>query len=200
MKNVRIKETDNESIARVVSEVNDFKAFNMQENSIDALLEKEKAAKFNAEVEKANEQFEAKGKDFEESKEKIDYDITKAEIKPMFSRVLLQPFKVNPFQKMEVKNGIIVDAGGYSPRTDFNPVTGKYEEMPEFMSTGCVIETGPDVKYLKEGDCVFYRRDTAVPVPFFKGGFVSLDEKQIVAVVNEGLQERFNKIKNDGRE
>ena len=181
MKNVRIKSTENEKIAQVVADADDYKSFNMQENSIDALLEKEKAAKFNAEVDKVN------------------YDITKAEIKPTFSRVLIQPFKVNPFQKMEVKNGIIVDTGGYNPHTQFNHQTGRYEEQPEFIVTGCVIEVGPEVKYLKEGDVVYYRRDTSVPVPFFKGGFVSLDEKQIIAVVNEGLQERFDKINDNGR-
>ena len=199
MKNVRIKSTENEKIAQVVADADDYKSFNMQENSIDALLEKEKAAKFNAEVDKANEQLEKANKDFEDSKDKVNYDITKAEIKPTFSRVLIQPFKVNPFQKMEVKNGIIVDTGGYNPHTQFNHQTGRYEEQPEFIVTGCVIEVGPEVKYLKEGDVVYYRRDTSVPVPFFKGGFVSLDEKQIIAVVNEGLQERFDKINDNGR-
>ena len=52
-----------------------------------------------------------------------------------------------------------------------------------------------DFELIKEGDVIFYRIDTAVPVPFFKQGFVSLAESQIIAVVNEGLQDRFNNIK-----
>ena len=68
------------------------------------------------------------------------------------------------------------------------------EEQKEFIVTGCVIEVGPETKYLKEGDVVYYRRDTVVPVPFFKQGLVSLAENQVIAVVNEGLTERFNNV------
>lgn len=195
MKDVRIFSTNNEKLAQEARGVNDSLIFNMSENTVDNLIQKEKASKFNSEVEQYNEQLEKNNKDFEESKDKVNYDIEKAEIKPMFNRVLVQQFKVNPFQRMEVKGGIIVDTGGYNPHTQFNQQSGKYEEQDQFIVTGCVIEVGPETKYLKEGDVIYFRKDTAVPVPFFKQGFVSLGESQIIAVVNEGLQDRFNKIK-----
>ena len=195
MNNVRICTTNNEKLAQEARGVNDSLVFNMSENTVDNLIQKEKASKFNSEVEQYNERLEKNNKDFEESKDKINYDIEKAEIKPMFNRVLVQQFKVNPFQRMEVKGGIIVDTGGYNPHTQFNQQSGKYEEQDQFIVTGCVIEVGPETKYLKEGDVIYFRKDTAVPVPFFKQGFVSLGESQIIAVVNEGLQDRFNKIK-----
>lgn len=195
MNNVRICTTNNEKLAQEARGVNDSLVFNMSENTIDNLIQKEKASKFNSEVEQYNERLEKNNKDFEESKDKINYDIEKAEIKPMFNRVLVQQFKVNPFQKMEIKGGIIVDTGGYNPHTQFNQQSGKYEEQDQFIVTGCVVEVGPETKYLKEGDVIYFRKDTAVPVPFFKQGFVSLGESQIIAVVNEGLQDRFNKIK-----
>lgn len=195
MKDVRIFSTNNEKLAQEARGVNDSLVFNMSENTVDNLIQKEKASKFNSEVEQYNEQLEKNNKDFEESKDKVNYNIEKAEIKPMFNRVLVQQFKVNPFQKMEVKGGIIVDTGGYNPHTQFNQQSGKYEEQDQFIVTGCVIEVGPETKYLKEGDVIYFRKDTAVPVPFFKQGFVSLGESQIIAVVNEGLQDRFNKIK-----
>lgn len=195
MNNVRICTTNNEKLAQEARGVNDSLVFNMSENTVDNLIQKEKASKFNSEVEQYNEQLEKNNKDFQESKDKVNYDIEKAEIKPMFNRVLVQQFKVNPFQKMEVKGGIIVDTGGYNPHTQFNQQSGKYEEQDQFIVTGCVIEVGPETKYLKEGDVIYFRKDTAVPVPFFKQGFVSLGESQIIAVVNEGLQDRFNKIK-----
>lgn len=191
MKNVRINSTENEKIAQEALGTNHL-SFNMKENSIEDLVQQEKARKFNSELEKINEQLEKSNADFKESQDKVDYDINKAEIKPLFNRVLIQPFKQNPFQKMEVKNGIIVDAGGYNPHTQLNPQSGKYEEQDQFIITGCILEVGPEVKYLMEGDVVYYRKDTAVPVPFFKQGFVSLAESQIIAVVNEGLQERFS--------
>ena len=195
MKDVRIFSTNDEKLAQEARGANDSLIFNMSENTVDNLIQKEKASKFNSEVEQYNEQLEKINKDFEESKDKVNYNIEKAEIKPMFNRVLVQQFKVNPFQKMEVKGGIIVDTGGYNPHTQFNQQSGKYEEQDQFIVTGCVIEVGPETKYLKEGDVIYFRKDTAVPVPFFKQGFVSLGESQIIAVVNEGLQDRFNKIK-----
>ena len=196
MKDVRLYSTENEKIAKeLLGTDSNFTSVNMKENSLDSLIKKEKARKFNSEVEKYNEKLEQNNKDFEESQAKVAYDISKAEIKPMFSRILVQPFKVNPFQKMKVENGLIIDTGGYTPHTQLNEQTGRYEEQKQFIVTGCVIEVGPEVKYLKEGDVIFYRVDTAVPVPFFKQGFVSLAESQIIAVVNEGLQDRFNNIK-----
>ena len=196
MKDVRLYSTENEKIAReLLGTDSNFTSVNMKENSIDSLIKKEKARKFNSEVEKYNEKLEQNNKDFEESQDKVEYDISKAEIKPMFSRILVQPFKVNPFQKIKVENGLIIDTGGYTPHTQLNEQTGRYEEQKQFIVTGCVVEVGPEVKYLKEGDVIFYRVDTAVPVPFFKQGFVSLAESQIIAVVNEGLQDRFNNIK-----
>ena len=196
MKDVRLYSTENEKIAReLLGTDSNFTSVNMKENSLDSLIKKEKASKFNSEVEKYNEKLEQNNKDFKESQDKVEYDISKAEIKPMFSRILVQPFKVNPFQKIKVENGLIIDTGGYTPHTQLNEQTGRYEEQKQFIVTGCVIEVGPEVKYLKEGDVIFYRIDTAVPVPFFKQGFVSLAESQIIAVVKEGLQDRFNNIK-----
>ena len=196
MKDVRLYSTENEKIAKELLGIDsNFTSVNMKENSLDSLIKKEKARKFNSEVEKYNEKLEQNNKDFEDSQDKVEYDISKAEIKPMFSRILVQPFKVNPFQKMKVENGLIIDTGGYTPHTQLNEQTGRYEEQKQFIVTGCVVEVGPEVKYLKEGDVIFYRVDTAVPVPFFKQGFVSLAESQIIAVVNEGLQDRFNNIK-----
>ena len=196
MKDVRLYSTENEKIAKeLLGTDSNFTSVNMKENSLDSLIKKEKARKFNSEVEKYNEKLEQNNKDFEESQDKVEYDISKAEIKPMFSRILVQPFKVNPFQKMKIENGLIIDTGGYTPHTQLNEQTGRYEEQKQFIVTGCVVEVGPEVKYLKEGDVIFYRIDTAVPVPFFKQGFVSLAESQIIAVVNEGLQDRFNNIK-----
>lgn len=195
MKDARIKLTENEKYAASISTDPNAVMVNMSENTIDNIIEKENSIKFNSQVEAYNEQLEKNNKEFNESIENIRYDINKAEIKPMFSRLIVKPFKQNPFQQMKVKNGLIIDAGGYTPHTQLNPMTGKYEEQNQFIITGYVVEVGPDTKYLQEGDVIYYRIDTAVPVPFFKQGFVSIDEKQVIAVVNEGLTERFNNIK-----
>ena len=165
----------------------------MQEQSIDNLIAKEKARKFNNEVEKYNAQLDKNNKECQEAQETLQYDINLAEIKPMLARILVKPFKQNPFQKLEVQGGIIVDTGGYNPHIQFNEQTGKNEEQEQFIKVGCVIEVGPEVKYLTEGDVVYYRKDTVVPVPFFKQNLVSLNENQVIAVVNEGLEKRWKK-------
>lgn len=194
MENVRIYSTEKERVAQEALGI-EGKVFNLKEQSIDSLVQKEKANKFNAEVEKYNEKLDQNNKEFEESQDKIEYDINKAEIKPMFNRILIQPFKQNPFQKMTIENGLILDAGGYTPHAQFNEQSGKYEEQDQFIRTGYVVEVGPETKYLKEGDVVYYRKDTVVPIPFFKQGLVSLGESQVIAVVNEGLEERFKNVK-----
>lgn len=196
MKEPRIKMTENEQIAaNVLGLDSNYTSINMGERSIDNMIQREKANKFNNEVEKYNAQLEENQKTFEEAQSQVAYDINRAEIKPMFARLIIKPFKVNPFQKMEVKGSIIVDAGGYTPHAELNPMTGKYEEQKQFIITGYVVEVGPEVKYLQEGDVVYYRVDTAVPVPFLKQGLVSINENQVIAVVDEGLTERFNSIK-----
>ena len=69
---VRINATENEKLASNVLGNTDYTTVNMNEKSIDSLLEKERAAAFNSEVEKYNELLEKNKKDFNESKKKID--------------------------------------------------------------------------------------------------------------------------------
>lgn len=196
MKEPRLKMTENEKLMiNALGTDVDRTTINMSENSIDTMIQKEKTNDFNNQVDQYIEDLEENNNKFKETLEEVEYDINKAEIKPMFSRLIVKPFKVNPFQKIQTKGNIIVDAGGYTPHVEKNPITGKYEEQKQFIVTGCVVEIGPDVKYLKEGDIIYYRVDTAVPVPFFKQGFVSIAEQNVIAVVNEGLSERFNNTK-----
>lgn len=196
MKEPRLKMTENEKfmVNALGTEIGDNK-LNMAEHNIDELIAKENTRKFNNELEQYSNKLNENQKVLEEAQSQVSYDINKVEIKPAFSRILIKPFKVNPFQKMEVKGNIIVDAGGYTPHAEFNSMTGKYEEQKQFIITGYVVEIGPEVKYLQEGDVIYYRVDTAVPVPFLKQGLVSINENQVIAVVNEELTERFNNIK-----
>ena len=190
----RLYLTENEKLAQAATGLGDHIKFNMQENNIDTIIKKEKANKFNSQVDAYKEALEENNKKTEQAQNAVQYDIEKAELKPMFSRIIVKPLAHNPFQKVQMQGSLIVDAGGYTPHAELNPVSGQYEEQREFIVTGCVVEVGPETKYLKEGDVIYYRRDTVVPVPFFKQGLVSLAENQVIAVVNEGLTERFNNV------
>ena len=190
----RLYLTENEKLAQAATGLGDHIKFNMQENNIDTIIKKEKANKFNSQVDAYKEALEENNKKTEQAQNEVQYDIEKAELKPMFSRIIVKPLAHNPFQKVQMQGSLIVDAGGYTPHAELNPVSGQYEEQKEFIVTGCVVEVGPEIKYLIEGYVVYYRRDTVVPVPFFKQGLVSLAENQVIAVVNEGLTERFNNV------
>lgn len=193
----RLYLTENEKLAQAAVGLGDHIKFNMQENNIDTLINKEKANKFNSQVDAYNEALEENNKKTEQAQNEVQYDIEKAELKPMFSRIIVKPLAHNPFQKVQIQGSLIVDAGGYTPHAELNPVSGQYEEQKEFIITGCVVDVGPETKYLKEGDVVYYRRDTVVPVPFFKQGLVSLAENQVIAVVAESLSERFKNTKDN---
>ena len=193
-KNVRLNLTENEKLAQsIVGLESDGIRMNMAEDkSIKNMIEREKASKFNDEY---IEKFDKHASVLKEYAESFNDNMNSIEIKPMFARILVKPFEQNPFQKIRKSDsGLIIDTGGLVPQYK-NSDTGEWEEEKQFIVTGTVIDCGPDVKYLSQGDVVFYRVDTSVPVPFFRQGLVSLAENQIIAVVNEGLTDRFNERK-----
>lgn len=196
-KNVRLDLTENEKLAQsIVGLESDGIRMNMAEDrSIENMIERERASKFNDQVDEYIEKFDKHANVLKEYAESFNDNMNSIEIKPMFARILVKPFEQNPFQKIRKSDsGLIIDTGGLAPQYK-NSDTGEWEEEKQFIVTGTVVDCGPDVKYLSQGDVVFYRTDTSVPVPFFRQGLVSLAENQIIAVVNEGLTDRFNERK-----
>lgn len=201
MKDVRLNLTANEKMAQqVVGIESNSNSFNMNEKNIDTLIRKEKENKFNQEVDDYVEKFSKHIQGLKETQEILAEDITQVEIKPMFARIIMVPFEHNPFQRIkESESGLIIDTGGLTPE-HFNTDSGETEKDKPDIVTGVVQEVGPDVKYINVGDVIFYRLPTAIPVPFYKQHFWSINENQVIAVVNVGLQDRFNKIKENGRD
>ena len=196
-KKVNLNLTENEKLARnIVGLESDAIHFRMgNEQDLENMIAKQKTENFNTQVNEYVEKFDKHSELLKQYTESIKDNMNSIEIKPMFSRVLVKPFEHNPFQQIKVTNtGIITDLGGMTP-TYKSTDTGEWEEERQFIVTGTVIDVGPECKYLAEGDVIFYRVDTAVPVPFFKQGLVSISENQVISVVNEGLTERFNKVK-----
>ena len=74
--------------------------------------------------------------------------------------------------------------------------TGEIEESEQYIKVGTVIEPGYQCEYLKAGDIVFYTIASEVKIPFFRQGFVVVNENRIMAVVNSGLTNRSKKLKN----
>ena len=163
------------------------------ENSLEDMVAKQKAAKFNQEVGDYMERIDKHADILKQYTESIKKNLNNVEIKPMLTRVLIKPFEINPFQQIKVKNGIIVDTGGLEPEA-FSNDSGQWELKQSSIGVGTVFDVGSECKYLQEGDAVYYQKAAAVPVPFFGQGLFTVAESQIIAVVNEDLTKRFNNI------
>lgn len=159
----------------------------------DIILAEEKKGRFNTKVDEYVDKFEKHNKALESYAEKLSKDINGLEILPMGSYALIKPFESNPFQRVKVESGIITDLGGYTP-TYKSHEDGQIHEEEQFIHVGTVIDTGWKCEFLKAGDVVFYTTASEAMVPFFKQGFVVVAESRIMAVVNEKLTERKNRL------
>lgn len=172
------------------------KHFVVNGETADVTLAREKQAKFNNRVDEYVEKFDNHAKALEEYSKKVAETINGLEIMPMFGYVLIQPFEKNPFQQIKItESGIITDLGGMTPQYKSNE-TGEIEEEQQFIKVGSVVEVGHKCEFVKPGDVVFYTIASETMVPFFKQGFVVVNENRILAVVNESLTERRDKIRN----
>ena len=197
-KNVRIQMTADEKMAQDIIGNNSIN-FTMSEN-IDEMIKKEKINKFNDQVDKYAEDLQSHVDGLQKVAEELGANMELIEIKPLFNKILIKPFSQNPFQRIVVdkKSNIVIDTGGLSPE-HFNQDNGKQEKDEQMIIVGAVQEVGPDVKYLIPGDVIMYYKGSAMPVPFYKQGLWCLAETQVITVVNEGLETRFNKLKENGR-
>lgn len=161
--------------------------------SADIILAEEKKGRFNTKVDEYIDKFEKHNKALESYAEELSKDINGLEILPMGSYALIKPFESNPFQRVKVESGIITDLGGYTP-TYKSHEDGQIHEEEQFIHVGTVIDTGWKCEFLKAGDVVFYTIASEAMVPFFKQGFVVVAESRIMAVVNEKLTERKNRL------
>lgn len=196
-KKVNLNLTDNEKLARnVVGLESDAIHFRMgSEETLEDMLAKQNAERFNTQVDDYVEKINKHSNLINQYAKSIKDNMNSVEIKANGCRVLIKPFETNPFQQIKVSDsGLIIDTGGYTPQAKSDD-TGEWEELEQAIAVGTVIDAGPDCKYLKEGDVIFYQKVAAVPVPFFRQGFHTVSETQVIAVVNEGLTERFNNVK-----
>ena len=161
------------------------------------VINKRKTEHFNNMVDKYTEEFDKHSANIEEFANRINENVQNIEIMPLQTYVLVKEFEENPFQRIvkDAKSGLIIDTGGLAPQYK-NTDNGQIEEEEQFIKVGVVQEIGPECKYLKEGDAVFYPKNASIPVPFYKQKLIQINETRVLAVVNEGLTDRFNAIKN----
>ena len=174
----------------------DAKTFAMDKDNIDNIVKTEAVNKFNEQVDEYTERFNKYNDTLEKEAERLTDTFEKLEIKPFGQYVLIKPFAQNPFQRIKKEGNIITDLGGLVPLYKSNE-TGQIEEEEPFIHVGTVVEIGPDVRYLEQGDVVMWTAPTELPIPFYKQGLVTVFEPNIKAIINEGLQARFDRIKNN---
>ena len=177
------------SILNVANKVSEGEIF-ADDRNLDELADMDRRSKLqqmiNDKVEVLNKHEDLLKKYHEE----MVSDLNQCEIVPAYSNVLIKPFDSNPFQQIKKSGNLIIDTGGYTPEYKSTD-SGEWEEEKQTIGVATVIEVGPECKYVRPGDCVFYQNITSIPIPFYKQGFYSINEHSIMQIVNVGLTERF---------
>lgn len=193
----RTQLSSNEKIAMMTTGMEgEGQHFVVNGESADQALLRQKQAKFNDTVDAYVDKFEKHNQALNDYAKTLSEDINGLEIMPMFGYALIKPFEQNPFQQIKIsESGLITDMGGFTPQYKSNE-TGEIEEEEQFIKVGTVIEIGHKCEFLKPGDVVFYTIASENMVPFFRQGFVVVNENRIMAVVNEKLTERRDNLRN----
>lgn len=183
-----------EKIAREVSKVDSNAIFvNMNDKSLDEKIDTHKREKWNDSVQKIEDKFANHEKKLQEAADEYAKNLNEVQIMPIGNYVIVRPFTENPFQKVTVSSsGLITDLGGMIPEYK-NSDSGEYEEAEQVIKVGVVIEAGPECKWLKSGDTIMWTVMSEVVIPFYNFGFRLVNETRAICVINDDLNERFNK-------
>lgn len=188
--------SENEKIAMRMAGESTSRIMTLDGRSAEDIIEERNTKKANEEIDKFNEKINNQFTNVEQFAEKINANKNNIEIMPIGNYVLVKQFEDNPFQRIvrDSKSGLILDMGGMKPQYK-NTDNGQIEEEEQFIKVGVIQEVGPECKWCQPDDTIFYTKPSAVPVPFYKQNLQLVCENRVLAVVNEGLTERFNKSK-----
>jgi len=188
--------SENEKIAMTVGGESTTRVMAMDGTTAQDVIERRNINNFNNQVDRYVEKFEKHSTNLKEFADKINENVENIEIMPIGNYVLVKEFDENPFQRIvrDTKSGLILDLGGAKPEYK-NTDNGQIEEEESFIKVGVIQEVGPDCKFLQSGDTIMYTKPSAVPVPFYKQGLILVNETRALVTINEGLTERFAKLK-----
>ena len=188
--------SENEKIAMRVAGDTTSRIMTLDGKTADDIIEERNVRNFNNQVDRYVEKFEKHSTNLKEFADKVNENVETIEIMPIGNYVLVKQFEENPFQRIvrDSKSGLIIDLGGAAPEYK-NTDNGQIEEEEQFIKVGVIQEVGPECKWCIPGDTIFYTKNSAVPVPFYKQGLQLVCENRVLAVVNEKLTERFNNLR-----
>ena len=179
--------TSNEKLYVAVSS-EEAKSFAIDKKKIDNNYNVEEQTKHEEQVSEYLEKLEKYNKQLLSEQE--DFDISTLEMKPLYEGVIIKPYITNPFQRIKKEGGLIVDLGGKTPEYKSHE-DGRIHEEESFIKVGKVMEVGTKCAYTKVGDIVMWRKPSETVIPFYRQGFVLVNEHSLMAIFNSGLTERF---------
>lgn len=184
-----------ENLAMNVSNENTTRIMALDGTTAEDVVNQRNREKFNQQVDNWADKFTAHSTSISEFAENLSNNLENIEILPIGNYLLVTPFAENPFQRIvrDQKSGLIIDTGGFAPEYK-NTDNGQIEEEEQMIKVAAVQAVGPECRWCKEGDAVFYVKHSAVPVPFYKQNLQMVNETRILAVVNEGLEARFQEV------
>ena len=190
--------SENEKLAMNVAGESTSRIVTLDGKTANDVIAERNVKNFNKQVDDYVAKLNEHAENLESYSQKIADNIENIEIMPIGNYVLVKPFVENPFQRIvRSDSGIILDLGGQKPQYK-NTDNGQIEEEESFIKVGVIQEVGYKCEAAIPGDTIFYTKPSSVPVPFYKQGLELVNETRILAIVNEGLTDRFNKIKNNG--
>jgi len=188
--------TENEKLALKMGGESTSRIMTLDGKTAEDVIRERNINNFNNQVDQYVEKLNAHSENLNKYAENISKNIDSIEIMPIGNYVLVKPFEENPFQRIvRSDSGLIIDLGGQKPQYK-NTDNGQIEEEESFIKVGVIQEVGYKCEAAIPGDTIFYTKPSAVPVPFYKQGLELVNETRILAIVNEGLSTRFEKIKN----
>ena len=157
MKEFRNELNANERVARKIIGTDTEAKFTVNDETADDIIKREKAEKFNEQVEAMENKLNSHMAAIEEQAEKLSADLGAVDITPMGNYALIKPFEHNPFQKMKVsKSGIYLDSGGVTPEYNSEEDGRMYEEeelielIKDFFDISCTKDMLDDTDKLNE--------------------------------------------------
>lgn len=150
---------------------------------------------FNEQVDTFTKRLDEHSKNMEAFAEKMSDKLNGLEIMPVYAYILVEPFKENPFQRLRKTNGGLLITDGFAPQYK-SEEDGKWHEAESFVTVASVVEVGPTCEFVQPGDLVMYPTKADITVPFYNTGFRLIHEQRVMCVINEGLTDRKNSIKN----
>ena len=186
-RDVNLTPTSNEKVSTAISS-EEAKSFVVSKDTIENNTILENVTKQNEDVNEYLDNLDSYNEQL--ASEQEDFDLSTLEMKPLYEGVIIKPYITNPFQRIKKEGGLIIDLGGKSPQYKSHE-DGQIHEEEAFIKVGKVVEVGTKCTYTKIGDIVMWRKPSETMIPFYRQGFVLVNEHSLMAIFNSELTKRF---------